>query len=54
VLEATYSDDCGERASKYEQMAISQAQAVGKKAKKNILIHSNPEYYFKKFQCAIR
>jgi ribonuclease Z len=54
VLEATYSDDYEELSSKYGHMTISQARALGKSAKETILIHSSPEYYFRKFQCAIK
>jgi len=54
VLEATYTDDCRDLASKYGHMTRSQALELGKKAKRTILVHSNPEYYFKKFQCAVR
>jgi len=54
VLEATYDDDSGDLAGKYGHMTRSQAIALGKKAKKTMLIHTNPEYYFKKFQCAVR
>ena len=54
VLEATYADDRGDLASKYGHMTRSQAVELGKKAKKTILIHSNPEYYFKTFQCAVK
>jgi ribonuclease Z len=54
VLEATYDDDSGDLAAKYGHMTRSQALALGKRAKKTILIHTNPEYYFRKFQCAVR
>jgi ribonuclease BN (tRNA processing enzyme) len=54
VLEGTYDDDCEDLASKYGHMTRSQASELGKKAKRTILIHRNPEYYFKKFQCAAR
>ena len=54
ILEATYEDDFGDLATKYGHMTRSQALALGKRAKKTILIHTNPEYYFRKFQCAVR
>jgi ribonuclease Z len=54
VLEATYADDQLDLASKYGHMTSSQALELGKKAKRTILVHSNPEYYFRKFQCAVR
>jgi len=54
VLEATYADDQEDLASKYGHMTRSQALALGKMAKRTVLVHSNPEYYFKKFQCAVR
>ena len=54
VLEATYDDDHEDLALKYGHMTTSQALAVGKEAKRTILVHSNPEYYFQKFQCAVR
>jgi ribonuclease Z len=54
VLEATYADGSADLASKYGHMTRSQAQEVGQKAKRTILIHSNPERYFGTFQCAVR
>jgi ribonuclease Z len=54
VLEATYEDDSGDLAAKYGHMTRCQALALGKRAKKTILIHTNPEYYFRKFQCAVK
>jgi ribonuclease BN (tRNA processing enzyme) len=52
LIEATYDDTCGELASKYGHMTRSQAENLGKRAKKAIYIHSNPSHYFKKFECS--
>jgi ribonuclease BN (tRNA processing enzyme) len=54
VLEATYADEFVDLASKYGHMTRSQALELGKKAKRTILVHSNPEYYFRTFQCAVK
>jgi ribonuclease BN (tRNA processing enzyme) len=54
VLEATYAHDREDLASKYGHMTRSQALKLGKKAKRTILVHSNPEYYFKRFECSQR
>jgi ribonuclease BN (tRNA processing enzyme) len=54
VLEATYADEFVDLASKYGHMTRSQALELGKKAKKIVLIHSNPEHYFRTFQCAVK
>jgi ribonuclease Z len=54
VLEATYSDKDEALGAKYGHMTSSQALKLGKRAKRTILVHSNPEYYFKTFQCAAR
>lgn len=54
VLDATYADDQADLALKYGHMTKSQALALGKGAKTTILVHSNPEYYFRKFQCAVK
>jgi ribonuclease BN (tRNA processing enzyme) len=54
VLDATYADDQKDLAAKYGHMTKSEALALGKGSKRTILVHSNPEYYFRKFQCAVR
>jgi ribonuclease Z len=54
VLEATYSDEDEDLALRYGHMTRSQALQLGKRAKRTILVHSNPEYYFRKFQCAVK
>jgi ribonuclease Z len=54
ILDATYADDRTDLASKHGHMTRSQALELGKRAKKTILVHSNPEHYFKTFQCAVK
>jgi ribonuclease BN (tRNA processing enzyme) len=54
ILEATYSAGSEDLASKYGHMTKSQALELGRRAKKMILIHANPESYFKTFQCAVK
>ena len=52
MIEATYNDNYEEFALKYGHMTLSQAEKLGKTAKKAIYIHTNPDHYFKKFECS--
>lgn len=52
VLEATYDDAFSDLSSRYGHMTKNEAQLLGRKAKRTILTHSSPTYYFRKFQCS--
>lgn len=54
VLDATYADDDEDLAAKNWHMTRSEALNLGRGAKRIILVHSNPEYYFRKFQCSVK
>lgn len=53
VLESTFEDGQEEYASAFGHMTVSQAKDVGRLARRTILIHQMPQYYFKEMTCAV-
>jgi len=51
LLESTYGDADARYAERHGHMITSEARAIGKKAKRSVLIHTSPKEYFGKITC---